>query len=429
MTSLWVVKMASEKAFFDLVSMVEKEDERRRRRMSRIAKSLVLISRRRAALSKIAVMAASGNLDISSCLAWMATWPRIPRWWQQPRERTNWWSDEVLQRWDNDMWVSNFRMSKETLFDLASILRPELERGESRFRSPIPVEKRVALTIWWLSSPLMYRKAASRFEVGISTAAEIAIEVCLAMEKLLLRKTIQLGNYHTIMDGFQRLGFPHCIGAIDGTHISVCPPLGRREEYINRKQGFSIVLQAITDHSGRLIDIEVGNCGRSHDSHIFNNSAICEVMDEGCFVPGNPTLHVHDVAIPPLILGDGAYPIRKWLMTPYRGELTPDKLAYNTAHCKARCVVERCFARLKSRWGCLSGRLTVKEENFISVVTACAILHNICETRGEVLDPDVEPPAKIVLPAFSNNIGGHSRNHKKEGQAVRSAVTSIILGR
>ncbi|XP_042299777.1 protein ALP1-like [Sceloporus undulatus] len=294
-----------------------------------------------------------------------------PMWGQQPSERTNWWSDEVLQRWDNDMWVSNFHISKETLFDLASILRPELERGESVFRSPIPVEKRVALTIWWLSSPLMYRKVASRFEVGTSTAAEIAIEVCLAMEKLLLRKTIQLGNYHMIMDGFQRLGFPHCIGAIDGTHISVCPPLGRREEYINRKQGFSIVLQATTDHSGRFIDIEVGNCGRSHDSHIFTNSAICQVMDEGCFVPGNPTLHVHDVAIPPLIIGDGAYPIRKWLMTPYRGELTPDKLAYNTTHCKARCVVERSFSRLKSRWGCLSGRLTERGKFYLCGYSMC----------------------------------------------------------
>ncbi|XP_042320621.1 protein ALP1-like [Sceloporus undulatus] len=254
--------MASKEVFLELLcSIINIDEEQRRRRRSHIAKTLFLLKRRKAALTKLLILAGGGNVNITACLTWMSTWPLIPRWWVRPRERSNWWSTEVLQNWDNEMWISNFRMPKETLFVLAGILKPEIQRGESNFRSPISVKQRVAMTIWWLSSPLMYRKVASRFEIGRSTAAEIAIEVCLAMEKLLLRKTVQLGNYHKIMDGFQKLGFPHCIGAIDGTHVTVCPPLGRREEYINRKQGFSVVLQGTTDHMGRFIDVEIGNSG------------------------------------------------------------------------------------------------------------------------------------------------------------------------
>lgn len=229
------------------------------------------------------------------------------------------------------------------------------------------------------------------------------------------------------MDGFQKLGFPHCVGAIDGTHITVCPPLGKKEEYVNRKQGFSVVLQGVCDHTGRFIDVEIGNSGRSHDSHVFTTSAFCQVMDAGCFVPGNPTIHVDNIDIPPLVIGDGAYPIRKWLMTPYRGNMNPAKTFFNSTLCKARTVVERSFSRLKSRWGCLSGRLTVKEENFISVISACVILHNICETNGEVLDQDVEPPPKIILPPFPESIRGAVENHKKNGQAVRAALTKMML--
>lgn len=198
MTSLWAVKMAS-KVLFELLSLIyEKEEAQRSRRRNRFARTLLLVRRRRAAISNLLFLAGSGKINISGCLAWVATWPRISRWWVRPRERSNWWSNEVLKQWDNDMWIGNFRMSKETLFDLARLLKPELLRSESNFRSPISVEQRVAITIWWLSSPLMYRKVASRFEIGPSTTAEIAIEVCLAMEKLLLKKTVQLGNYHTV---------------------------------------------------------------------------------------------------------------------------------------------------------------------------------------------------------------------------------------
>uniref|UniRef100_A0A803TFY7 SCAN box domain-containing protein n=1 Tax=Anolis carolinensis TaxID=28377 RepID=A0A803TFY7_ANOCA len=360
----------------------------------------------------------------SPVLSWYGTTPEPRRWWVRPRTHRRWWREEVLPLWDEEMWVSNFRMSKETLFELSNCLRPHLERQVTTLRQPISVEERVAIAIWWLSSPLLYRKVASRFGVGESTVAIIGIEVCLAIEKELLGKTVQLGDYRQIMAGFADLGFPHCIGAIDETHIPVRPPVRRPGTLLNGKNSY-IVLQGTTDHAGRFIDIEVGHSGRNHDAHVFRHSTIYQAMEEGVFVPGNPHMEFNGVQIPPLILGDGAYPLRTWLMKPYGGNLDKRKQTFNLSLCRARNVVERAFGRLKSRWGCLSSHLTVAEKNFVPIVSACVVLHNICETKGHVLTPQVPARRKHVLPAQEESELGKGVG---EGEKVRSAVAGLLMG-
>lgn len=63
------------------------------------------------------------------------------------------------------------------------------------------------------------------------------------------------------MAGFDPLGFPHCIGAITGTHIPLIGPAKESAECYNWKCMYSVLLQGLTDHSGRFLDIEVGSVG------------------------------------------------------------------------------------------------------------------------------------------------------------------------
>ena len=48
------------------------------------------------------------------------------------------------------------------------------------------------------------------------------------------------------MDEFEEeYGIPQIVGAIDGCHIEINAPLDNHEDYFNRKQHYSVILQAI----------------------------------------------------------------------------------------------------------------------------------------------------------------------------------------
>ncbi|KAM6472263.1 uncharacterized protein PHA67_004530 [Liasis olivaceus] len=350
------------------------------------------------------------------------------RWWVSPATSRHWWENFVLENLEDDKWIEHFRMSKGTLFEIAELLRPQLHRQRTIMREAISVEKRVAIAVWWLSNLECYREVAVQFGVGRSTVGEIVLEVCFAIEHQLAHRTIYLGDYQQIMDGFQKMGFPHCIGVMDRTHLPVVSPTAQAEDPASRKKFCSILLQGTTDYLGRFIDIEVAWSGNNHDSWIFGKSALCKAMDEGTFVPENPTLSLGGVEIPPLILTTGADPLRKWLLKPYEGHLDRRKRAYNKTFRCCHGVVEQAFGRLKARWQCLTGRLPVAEENVVAVVTACVVLHNICEMKGHVLQEGLEVPSPVLWHEPSEWDCLSDDGDAKEGKKVRDAVAALLAG-
>lgn len=81
--------------------------------------------------------------------------------------------------------------------------------------------------------------------------------------------------------GFIVLGFPHCVGAIDCTHVYIRVPDVDAEAYIDRKKCFSVIVQAIIDSTGLFVDTSVGNVGRDHDAHVLRCSNVFDVMETG----------------------------------------------------------------------------------------------------------------------------------------------------
>ena len=180
-------------------------------------------------------------------------------------------------------------------------------------------------------------------------------------------------------------GFPQAVGAIDGCHIRIKAPLKDAEDFINRKDYHSIILQGFVDSKYLFRDIFVGWTGKSHDARVFKNSPLYQECLKRTFLPMNLSRNLLGTVVPPLLLGDSAYPLEEFIMKPYanRSQMSEEEKLFNNALSHSRVVVENVFGRLKGRFQCLSKRLDTSLENAVIIVSACCILHNFCELRKQ----------------------------------------------
>lgn len=86
------------------------------------------------------------------------------------------------------------------------------------------------------------------------------------------------------------------------------------------------------------------------------------------------------------MIGDGAYPLKHWLLTPYRdnGNLNAEKKRYNFIHSSTRTVIERAFGILKRRFRPLRFIETKDMQTSCDIPISCSVLHNICINQGEL---------------------------------------------
>ena len=64
------------------------------------------------------------------------------------------------------MWMDNFRVSRETFLYICEQLRPKIAKMDTTFREALPVEERVAVTLWFLATPGEYRTIAHLFGIA-----------------------------------------------------------------------------------------------------------------------------------------------------------------------------------------------------------------------------------------------------------------------
>ena len=185
----------------------------------------------------------------------------------------------------------------------------------------------------------------------------------------------------------EQVGFPQCGGAIDGTHIPIIAPKDKRNDYYNRKGWYSMVMQAVCDHRYRFYDIECGWPGKVHDARVLRNSKIFEDGEAGRLFPNRPE-RIGTVDVNICLIGDPAYPLLSWIMKAYPVHVvtTPAQRHFNYRLSRARMCIENAFGRLKGRWRCLRTAMENDTAVVPTIVSACCILHNICEATDEDYD-------------------------------------------
>ena len=157
-------------------------------------------------------------------------------------------------------------------------------------------------------------------------------------------------------------GIPQIIGAIDGCHIEINAPPENHEDYFNRKHHYSVNLQGIVDANLKFVHATVGYPGSIHDARVLRLSGLYDLAQNEQILSG-PIRNISGTEIGPLLAGDSAYPLMNWLLKPFadRGRLTPEQRKFNLQFSALRCVVERTFGMLKSRWRIMLKKLEQKK--------------------------------------------------------------------
>lgn len=139
------------------------------------------------------------------------------------------------------------------------------------------------------------------------------------------------------------------------------------------------------DARQRFLDVFIGSPSKIHDSRIYKLSFISKEIPQNC----GERFH---------LLGDAAYPLREYLLTPYRdyGNLNAQQKKYNKKHCQTRVKIENSFGLLKQRFRQLIRLDFFTIMKMCKFVLGCCVLHNLCIAEEDLwMDDDFDEPLAI----------------------------------
>ena len=127
-------------------------------------------------------------------------------------------------------------------------------------------------------------------------------------------------------------------------------------------------------------DIYVGWPGSVHDalnSVVYKKAASNEILY-------GENVNNGGVDVPIFLIGDSAYPFKYIIDETLCSQLKLDQrtAGFNNILSEARVVIENAFGRLIGRWRRLAKHNDMDVHNVPWIVTACCILHNLCEVHG-----------------------------------------------
>lgn len=309
------------------------------------------------------------------------------------------WFNCVWNTYSEERFKKTFRISRGTFHFILNWIMHVLQRVTVT-EKPISPECRLAICLYRLARGDYYYTIAEMTGLGVSTVCTIVNEVTKAIVENLWEECVTKHMPKSeeefkkkMMDMEELWQFPCCWSALDGCHIPIkCPPRGLQlcKEYYNFKNFYSIVVMGMVDSNYRFMWGTCGFPGNSHDAIILQSTQLWADIKEHELIP-NIGKKIGEVLVPPLVLGDSAFPFKTWLMKPYSNAvLTPKQRYYNYRLSRARMVTEGCYGQLKGRRRVLLRKCESSKEEVKTATLACMVLHNVCIDRGETLSKKLD---------------------------------------
>lgn len=249
-----------------------------------------------------------------------------------------------------------------------------------------------------------YQTIAFSFRLGHSTVQSIVLEVCSAIIFTLKDEYIPIPgeeDWKRIAKEFWEIwNFPNCIGALDGKHVVIEAPPNSGSLYFNYKKTFSIVFLALVDAQYKFVAVDIGAYGKNSDGGILSNSNLGKALEKNKLnIPNEQYLPSTNEKLPLVVIGDEAFPLKKYLLRPYPGPQVREdqnKRKFNDRLSRARKVVEDAFGQLTAKFRVYCRRLNALPKNADTIVMTTCILHNyIKEDSTDVHSREVSSSSSL----------------------------------
>ena len=134
-----------------------------------------------------------------------------------------------------------------------------------------------------------------------------------------------------------------------------------------------------------IIWVSVGAPGNTHDSTLLKSTDLWKKVVAGEMIP-NRVQQVEDLERPSLILGDGAFPLRTFILKGNGEAILPDDKPYfNYGNSRGKLVIEGAFRRLKISFRVLFHKYESNNKTFKLYGLACIVLRNLCMEPGDLV--------------------------------------------
>jgi hypothetical protein len=184
------------------------------------------------------------------------------------------------------------RMGRGAFADLCERLEPRLRAPGNAHRPPYETELFVAACLNRLGSRSELHDISDKWGIGTSTLSVWTDKFIEAVIEELKNEIsfppIWSRRRHEIQCQFQektsRPGVPgvsRMLGAVDGSHIPLeRAPTEDHKAYFDRKQRYSLLVQAVSDIKGRFLDFSAAAPGSYHDARLLRLTNLFAVAKE-----------------------------------------------------------------------------------------------------------------------------------------------------
>ncbi|XP_038207929.1 protein ANTAGONIST OF LIKE HETEROCHROMATIN PROTEIN 1-like [Zerene cesonia] len=266
--------------------------------------------------------------------------------------------ENIVVNYTDEDYAAKFMMKKSTVQALINHLKDYIKPGACI----IPLDKKVHIFLWLLTSDSSFNDVAKLFSLHKSSVSYIFHEIAtlLSEQRYHFINWPSLEEQHvTRIKVNSRYGFPNCVGFIDACRLKVGSKLNRK----NKPE--IILLQAVCDETLMFFDIHIGEIGNTHKSRVYKDSQLAHELKNFIDFDNH-------------ILGNSEYKLKKNLITPFTSDevLTSEEMKFNEIHWKTCTYIGHAFELLKERFKKLNHIDINKAESIKTLICAACILHN-----------------------------------------------------